>query len=313
MDSLLVRLQKYNYYILIPIVILFSFSLAYLLMTLLRMKFRPPPKKMSNITAYNSSQSGLPPKPSALYEEMVSGNLIRSRIIEEQEEKGEDAKGERDMETAAIQTEDPEADQMLVTGTLSGHRSFARVTIRDQEGGKEAEEYKTYDKIGGYKIVSIRQHSILVSRGKFKFPVKIEETFGEARERVAEKIAARQEKEGKPEDLESSSTIKKVISRVDVESKLRNQEELYKNARFGPNYDGKGKMDGYKIIKVGPSHIFHQLGARNGDIVKRINGTPIDSTKRGMEIMATIETAPKVTVDIDRNGKIITYEFTIKN
>ncbi|MCB1189384.1 MAG: general secretion pathway protein GspC [Leptospiraceae bacterium] len=271
--------------------------------------FRPPPKQMTKVESYDSTKPNSPPKPVEMYENMVEGNFIRSKKIQEDEKK-DAANSERSAEAAALGEVDPEADEMLVTGTLSGHPSFARVTIRAKKD-PEAEEYEAGEKVGGYKIVAIRQHSILVSRGKVKFPVEIEETFGEARKKVAEQLAKQQE-ENEPENLESSSTIKKVLSRVDVEEKLRKPEDLIKNARYAPNFVN-GKMDGYKIHAVGPGHIFYQLGARSNDIVKRVNGTPIDSMEKGMEIWTSVKTAPKITIDIDRAGKIITYEFTIRN
>jgi len=74
-----------------------------------------------------------------------------------------------------------------------------------------------------------------------------------------------------------------------------------------------GKIEGYKLYQVARSHIFYSLGARGGDIIKRVNGMPLNDTEKMLEIWSSVKTATKITVDLERSGKIITYEFLIRN
>jgi general secretion pathway protein C len=55
------------------------------------------------------------------------------------------------------------------------------------------------------------------------------------------------------------------------------------------------------------------LGARGGDIIKRVNGMPLNDTEKMLEIWGSVKSATKITIDLERSGKILTYEFLIRN
>lgn len=48
-----------------------------------------------------------------------------------------------------------------------------------------------------------------------------------------------------------------------------------------------------KIYQVTAEHIFYQLGARSGDIIKRVNGMPLGETEKMLEIWSAIKVAQK--------------------
>jgi general secretion pathway protein C len=54
-----------------------------------------------------------------------------------------------------------------------------------------------------------------------------------------------------------------------------------------------------------------KLGARSGDIVRRVNGQILDSTQKLMSMWESIKNDPKITVDLERNGQNIRYDFNI--
>jgi general secretion pathway protein C len=97
-----------------------------------------------------------------------------------------------------------------------------------------------------------------------------------------------------------------------VNRKLKDPNVIYKDARFGPHLVD-GKIEGYKLYQVARSHIFYSLGARGGDIIKRVNGMPLNDTEKMLEIWGSVKSATKITIDLERSGKILTYEFLIRN
>ena len=99
---------------------------------------------------------------------------------------------------------------------------------------------------------------------------------------------------------------------MDFERTLKNPADIYKDARFGPNLVD-GKIDGYKIYQVPSTHIFYALGARNSDVIRRVNGMPLNETEKMMELWSNIKNSNKIIIDIDRKGKCLTYEFTVRN
>ncbi|MDF3821515.1 general secretion pathway protein GspC [Leptospira sp. 96542] len=303
MNSILHRLSRSQFLTLIPVVLLFSFSLAYLLKLILLLIFSTE----SGITG-GGLRAKQPRQEVILgvstYEDMISGNLIRGVVYDPNDATKRGANGEAlDPEIAQDNGDD---DQMVVTGTLSGHWSFARVTIREKQN-PDSEEFATGEMVGGYKVQSIEQHYVVLKKGGLSLKVFIGETPAKAKERIRPK-----EESGVPALGPSSQTVQKVLSREDVNRKLKDPNAIYKNARFGPHLVD-GKIEGYKVYQVAKDHVFYALGARSGDIVKRVNGMPLNETEKMLEIWGSIKQAPKITVDLERQGKIITYEFIIRN
>ncbi|MCE9499475.1 MAG: general secretion pathway protein GspC [Leptospira sp.] len=300
MNSILIRLQKNNFLVLLPIVLFFTYSLAYLVRSVIIVFLNPGQQvSITNETQGNVMQAESA-KSLSVYEEMVQGNLIRGQIH---------TAGDPALRSGApADADDANAEEMIVTGTLSGHSSFARVTVLEK-GKDESEEYATGQKVGGYKVMSISQHYVVLEKNGVNLKVEIGETPGQTRQKVVGKPGSSAPTK---EDAAAPGTIRKILSRTDVDAKLKDPATIYKDARFGPNLVN-GKIDGYKIYQVSTSHIFYSLGARNGDVVKRANGMPLNDTGKMLEIWSNIKNAQKITVDIERAGKIITYEFAIRN
>ena len=83
-------------------------------------------------------------------------------------------------------------------------------------------------------------------------------------------------------------------------------------AQFGPHLVN-GRIEGYKIARVNDDHVFAKLGARSGDIIRKVNGYALSDTERMLDLWKAIRTAPEVKIELEREGKTITYDFQIRN
>jgi general secretion pathway protein C len=310
MNSILIRLQKNSFYILIPVVLFFAYSFAYLIRSILVAVLNPTQK----VAIQNTRSVGLQtqseiPKAVNIYEDMVEGNLIRGKKVVDLPVDPNAAAGA----APVLSEEVPGADEAIVTGTLSGHPSFARATFKEKDK-EEADEFRIGEKIVGYKLKAIADHYVVIAKSGLNLKVEIGQSIKDAKAVYEEMMKAKPnaaiaENNG---PLVAAERKLQNISRTDFEKYLKNPADLYKDARFGPNLVN-GKIDGYKVYQVAVSHIFYQLGARNGDVVKRVNGMPLNDTEKMLEIWAAIKNSQKVTVDLERKEKIITYEFLIRN
>ncbi|PJZ51676.1 general secretion pathway protein GspC [Leptospira adleri] len=300
MNAIFLELRKNTFYTLIPVILFFSYSLSYLLRAVILAFLNP---SVQTTTSNLTSVRKIGPETNralSSYEEMVQGNLIRGVIP-----RAGEVATEGELSTAPPDT--GEGEEMRITGTLSGHWSFARVTIVEK-GKPDAQEFATGETVAGYKIRSIALNYVVLEKGGVSLKVEIGQTPGEARAKLGQDAAPK----GDPGQTSSADTIRKVLSRQDVNRKLKDPAALYKNARFGPALIN-GKIAGYKIYSVAPDHIFYALGARNGDTIKRVNGMPLTETEKMLEIWGSVKTADKITVDVERGSQILTYEFIIRN
>ena len=314
MNFILRLLQKYRFSILVLLVFFFAFTFAFMIRTSL-VSFIPevnPAYAKLRITVnqdlpregnfsigndFSDSQISLDQ-----IESLVEGNLIRGVNAKEREQIIDDSPKPQ------VNTS-PEIASMLVAGTVSGNQSFARAVIKAKDK-EEAEEYKVGQKLGDWKILRIDWHSITLGAANSSFTVEIGETIEEAMKRLPSIDSSTFEKGNKEGTAISHKPT--TLSRTDIDRILRNPVSIYENAKFGPNLEN-GKISGMKIYQVARTHIFSQLGAENGDIIKRVNGMPLGETEKMLEIWSAIKVAQKIQVDLDRKGEIHTYTFLVRN
>lgn len=69
---------------------------------------------------------------------------------------------------------------------------------------------------------------------------------------------------------------------------------------------------GFKLTKIEPGSVYQQLGLKDGDVVKKINGeAPISLDAFGASL-SKAKSGEKVKVLIERQGKEEAFEYTIK-
>jgi general secretion pathway protein C len=303
MNNFLLNIQKNSYYVFIPVVLFFSLSCAYLTRSLILVFFNPQKIDIKrNPSDINQASQFTPPKPLNTYEDMVEGNMIRGKKVEAMLAGANGAP-----EVPQTPVDDPNIEEMMLTGTVSGHPSFARASFKEKDK-EDAEEYGIARKVSetGYVVKAIAEHHAVITKGGLNLKIEVGETIKDAKANVIN---------SQPEAKENLPTGQKVIryvSRTDFERYLRDETLIYKDAKFGPNLVN-GQIDGYKIYTVASTHIFYQLGARNGDVVKRLNGIPLNNTQKMLEMWGNIKNSQNVSIDIERKGQVIPYEFIIKN
>ncbi len=77
-------------------------------------------------------------------------------------------------------------------------------------------------------------------------------------------------------------------------------------AKAVPYYEN-GKLAGYKTFEIKKESLFEILAFKNGDVVQRWNGKPINEPGALFEMMIGIKAGDRV--DVIRNGKKETIRF----
>jgi general secretion pathway protein C len=77
-------------------------------------------------------------------------------------------------------------------------------------------------------------------------------------------------------------------------------------------YSKNGKLEGYRIRPGKDRRLLSKFGLRSGDVVKSVNGVPLDNPIKALEIMKQLSTATSVTVDIERNGSPRSFTFSLQ-
>ena len=92
---------------------------------------------------------------------------------------------------------------------------------------------------------------------------------------------------------------------------LANPLSLAKQARIVPSMKD-GHPNGFKLYAIRPSSAVRKLGFANGDTLEGINGYPLTSADKALEVYTKLRNATKLDVDLDRRGQPMTIHITIK-
>jgi len=116
---------------------------------------------------------------------------------------------------------------------------------------------------------------------------------------------------------EISKGIRKVsdgkyeIERSALNKVLANTTLLARSARIVPSVRN-GKPNGFKLYAIRPGSLYSLLGMFNGDTINAINGHPITTPDKALEVYTKLRNASHVTISFTRRGQTNTSEYTIR-
>jgi type II secretory pathway component PulC len=79
---------------------------------------------------------------------------------------------------------------------------------------------------------------------------------------------------------------------------VRNPATLFAQARILPKYEN-GQMVGVQLNAIKPGSMFEQIGIKNGDVIKELNGIKIDSPEQSAKILVELVDAKVLNVLVD--------------
>lgn len=189
---------------------------------------------------------------------------------------------------------------------LPGDRSIALIR---KSGEKESQIYRIGDSIGNAEIVKIERHRIHLTEGGKTVILPMYYKY------IAKSIKSRAEPSSRDSSLEKytgSKQIKKVLSRSDVENKVfKRVNEILTQIAISP-YMIDGKMEGLRLVRVPKANIIYEMGGRSGDLVRRVNGHELNQIDQMYKLWENVRDDSHISVDIERNKQIYTYDFDIR-
>lgn len=182
------------------------------------------------------------------------------------------------------------------------------IAIIKKPGDNKSRIYKLGNEINGYTLTDIKFDKIVLSDGErsYSIPLYFRKTPGRRPgqpQRRAESVKS---------EVKPARQIKRVLSRSDVETKLfKRVNEILSQVAISP-YMVNGKMEGIRLVRVPRNNIVYELGGRSGDIIKKVNGHELTQIEQMYKLWENIKDDRFVTVDIERNNQLISYNFEIR-
>ncbi len=299
-------IQKYAWVLHLLIIFLVAKSASSIAVNFLDQKIQAPAKKEKVHVV-----QPLPQTPEILYPTKEQLNVITKRNIfnpkapEEDVFMAERARGAGLDEAGAVPTSLP----LELVGTIILSDPRRSVAAIKDKGLNQTESYQVGDVIGKRaKVFKVERNKVYfqnVDSGTFEFVEIQEDTKG----------LSAGPSSGPSVDMGSgirqSGEGRFVIDRGALESSLANPNEILTQARAVPNIVD-GKIKGFRIFSIRPGSIYEKLGIHNGDVILRVNGIELDSPAKALEFYGAISSAADISLDIDRNGQLMSNNYTIK-
>lgn len=102
------------------------------------------------------------------------------------------------------------------------------------------------------------------------------------------------------------------LNRADVLKYTADMSTVLMQASTMPRKKPNGEIDGFILTSFQPGSIYSQLGFLSGDVIKAVNGEPVDSPAKALELYNALKTSSNIKITVERDGRDTTKDYTIK-
>jgi general secretion pathway protein C len=102
------------------------------------------------------------------------------------------------------------------------------------------------------------------------------------------------------------------VRRSDVEKTLKNLPEFLNAARAEPVTGPTGNIEGFQLTLIDKNSLYDQLGLKDGDVLRSVNGEPLNSLQSGFMIFNQFKDSSMIELRMERNGKPVTLTYLIR-
>ena len=208
---------------------------------------------------------------------------------------------------------------LRATLVADGAPEWSLAVIHDS-GSRETGVYSINEgtnTIGGdATLVEIRSREIVVRR-RDHFELCQAEGEGGKPAPPSRPRAGRERPTPEPETSDDGAVTKVAANSWDVSKDyldndiMSNLSKVATQARIVPSFKN-GKPNGFKLFSIKPGSIYSKIGLQNGDVIGKINGYEMNSPDKALEIYQKLKDATSVTVELQRRGQPMTFNYAIR-
>ncbi len=224
----------------------------------------------SELKGVNTKEIVMEQLPNA--EESKRALLSSFKVITERNLFGSLDKASEDVNKEEIEELEVTSLKIALLGTVTGNEQNAFAVIEETDKRKQG-LYKIGDSVQNATVKKILREKVVLRVGTKDEILTMEESAASRRDKGR----------GPSKSTARGSTI--TVNRKDIQSSLKDINKLMSEVRIRPHFKD-GQSDGLSVSRIKGGSVFSKLGLRNGDIVQKINGEPINSPD---EVLALYE------------------------
>jgi general secretion pathway protein C len=114
-------------------------------------------------------------------------------------------------------------------------------------------------------------------------------------------------------EVEARGDFDHSVKREDIKKYTADLSGVLNQARMIPNVipGTGGQVAGFRFVSIQPGSIYEKLGFKPDDVIKAVNGEPVNSPTKAMELYQTLKTENKIEMTVERNGRDETMTYTV--
>jgi general secretion pathway protein C len=190
------------------------------------------------------------------------------------------------------------------------HGGVATAAIEDTAAHRQ-DLYHVGDTVAGAQVAAIDWDRVTLARGGVEDVLELAgPESGEAPEPASD--AAPADVVFSPDArIRQTSANAWVVDRRELTGAADNMSGLMTQLRAVAE-EQDGRPAGFRLFQITDQSLFHRLGLQNGDVVRRVNGTPLADPTALLGFLQRLQTEPRVAVDIVRGGAARTLVYEIR-
>jgi type II secretion system protein C len=212
--------------------------------------------------------------------------------------------GELHLLTASSPSNNAQAINLVLIGTVAGPRELSYAIFKDASGVQEV--FRVGESIYGMgRLYRVRKDKVLISRAGSMTEIPIQDIV-----KVRE-VRAQSTGSTLSSFAQRVGRGSYVVDQARLQQMIANPAQMMTDARLRPNTAG-GREEGFVLSEVKPAGIYQSLGLQDGDVLLRINEYDISNPERALQAFTALKGLDRVQIDLIRSGARMTMTYQIK-
>lgn len=197
---------------------------------------------------------------------------------------------------------------LALLGTVSGSPVVSRAIIKDIERDLSG-LYKTGDIVADASIESIETETVVLLHD------------GERKMLRLNADKNHNENNAQPPPPQTANELSKVVESVtgepikqtpiEIPTKIKHVETILRKAVIEP-YTANGQMEGLKIGGLENIKLAKDLGLKNGDIIRTVNGHRLTSKQKAYQVLKKARSQPTINLELLRGDETKRLSFVLR-
>jgi len=198
--------------------------------------------------------------------------------------------------------------KLKLLGTVVKNGKGSHAVIKESETGKHS-IYKLGEVVHNATILWIARKKVILNIDGERHVLEMESYFSDHGKDLATSKpsgSSHIESSNQPEELENIR-----IEHARLDESIENIHHLISELKVQPLIVD-GKTDGLRLSRIKSNSILRELGLKNGDVIKTINGQKIESVKDAIRLYEKLQFSSSLELQLVRWGKEKTIQWNIE-